>query len=96
MTVDRHSCVLVAFQGLVYWSLHRPIEGGSKVDSKIPVGVYLLHTCLFNLERCNGYREGLEMIMYFHFPPLNFKVIVRPYRVCQYPFVTDGNLLLSK
>ena len=42
---------LVACFFAYFTDLHRPIESGSKPDSEVFVGVYPLHTCLFNLER---------------------------------------------
>ena len=68
---------------LAYFAdLKRPVEDGSKPDSKVLVGVYPLHTCLFNLKRCNGkgglLSSGDDHIFTFSSIKLQ-KVIVRPY-----------------
>ena len=58
--------------------------------------MYPLHTCLFNLERCN--REGGLLSSgddhVFAFSTKGYRQNI--HRGCQYPFVKDGSQLLSK
>jgi len=69
-------------------NLHRPIE--LKPDSKILVGVYLLHTCL--ILSVSGKGGLLSSGDYHAFTSKGYHQTI--HRGCQYHFVTNGNQLL--